>query len=683
MVIFKNGLFYLKNFIIIGVFLLSLAFFLGSDGVGIAYATSSGNVGLYVESNNTVYIGSPLNVSYNFSIGEPYVLDLNVSSNFPPNKSSWKYSLYDIKHDKVSSSGFFTPNTTIVANRWANILTVSAKDNGESLRSSQVVFYVNVPNSEPVFGPIDNNIYVCEGEKLNYDFNASDIDEESVAGDISPKNPFFLQSLGMNGLDTSLFRIVSGKLSKANLGLSKGFVSKRYPETISVVDGSKNSNSVGVNITVIEVNNAPVMEDLGAQTVYSQGENSTFYHQMNVQDVEDGNSSDGNMKFNLSFEGMANVFDINSSTGVMNYTPSSEDLGKVFNLRVCVSDNPMNEVYDNFSICSAKGYVSDSISVCDNFSLTVTDDNRAPEILSYTPLENVSMDGIGSTLFGVNVSDADGTIPDIDWYVDGVLVEHNDGKSSDNFSYSPGCGVNGNHNISAVVTDGLANVSRNWNVDVSLVACVSPDSGSGSGGGGGGSSMALCREKWVCDDWNVCQSVKKSFDSGIFSFDDYSNYLEICAQNNVDKSLCGFQLRSCFDINSCNNKKIDVLAPEESQACRYVENPSCDDGVRNCHDGSCEVLIDCGGPCSSCPTCSDSIQNQGEDGVDCGGPCPYRCEEQSPSRIISFMLAALFILLVLVILIIIYELFNIVKYKNTERRKRLQRILGGGYHSKI
>jgi hypothetical protein len=32
------------------------------------------------------------------------------------------------------------------------------------------------------------------------------------------------------------------------------------------------------------------------------------------------------------------------------------------------------------------------------------------------------------------------------------------------------------------------------------------------------------------------------------------------------------------------------------------------------------------------PTCTDGVQNQGEQGIDCGGPCPYLCTalEQSP-----------------------------------------------------
>ena len=52
--------------------------------------------------------------------------------------------------------------------------------------------------------------------------------------------------------------------------------------------------------------------------------------------------------------------------------------------------------------------------------------------------------------------------------------------------------------------------------------------------------------------------------------------------------------------------------------------PSCFDGVQNCHDGDCETGIDCGGPCTIqvIATCLDGIQNQGEGEVDCGGPCP-------------------------------------------------------------
>jgi hypothetical protein len=40
------------------------------------------------------------------------------------------------------------------------------------------------------------------------------------------------------------------------------------------------------------------------------------------------------------------------------------------------------------------------------------------------------------------------------------------------------------------------------------------------------------------------------------------------------------------------------------------------------------------------PTCSDGIQNQGEQGIDCGGPCPYLCtaQEQPPTILFTKVL---------------------------------------------
>lgn len=36
------------------------------------------------------------------------------------------------------------------------------------------------------------------------------------------------------------------------------------------------------------------------------------------------------------------------------------------------------------------------------------------------------------------------------------------------------------------------------------------------------------------------------------------------------------------------------------------------------------------------PTCTDSIQNQGEEGVDCGGPCPYLCTMNEAAPTVLF-----------------------------------------------
>jgi len=36
------------------------------------------------------------------------------------------------------------------------------------------------------------------------------------------------------------------------------------------------------------------------------------------------------------------------------------------------------------------------------------------------------------------------------------------------------------------------------------------------------------------------------------------------------------------------------------------------------------------------PSCTDTIQNQGEVGIDCGGPCPYLCSAQVQAPVVQF-----------------------------------------------
>ncbi|MCK5022646.1 MAG: hypothetical protein KAS04_00590, partial [Candidatus Aenigmarchaeota archaeon] len=136
-----------------------------------------------------------------------------------------------------------------------------------------------------------------------------------------------------------------------------------------------------------------------------------------------------------------------------------------------------------------------------------------------------------------------------------------------------------------------------WNVTVIDV----PQGVFASAPPSGPTSAQQCEEDWRCDEWSVCPTYE-------------------------------IQSRECNDINKCGT---DFYKPEETRDCVYVAKPSCEDGVQNCHDGSCEIWIDCGGPCSACSTCSDGIKNchttkRGvmicEDDIDCGGPCP-ECPE--------------------------------------------------------
>src|SRR3989344_537340 len=500
------------------------------------HVADSGQVLVSVQTeNNTVEIHSPLNTTYNFDVGVPYNITLNVSASFTP--QAWRYYLYDSRHSQYQYQNvIFTPNNSFLAVRWGNELTVEANDSTGAWYDDSVIFSVVVPNSAPDIGQLNKSILICEGEVLDYRFNGSDVDEDTLIGDISPKNPFFVLDICFSGFNVTLFKIFSPILTKSHLGVRNVTLSvnDRFSATCCV-----DSNST--NITVIEINNPVNLTGIGAQTVWTSGDNSTFYHQMQATDTENGNSSVGNLTFNISFSNNANLFTINNS-GVMNFTPIEDQVG-VYSITVCVNDTGLSSPHQNISVCTTGN--GEITSECDDFTLTVTNGNRPPEIITNYPNDsNFSVAGTSSSFFNVTVSDPDGTIPDIDWYVDDGLQEHNENNSYDNFTYSFGCGVEGVHEVMVKISDGLENDTFSWNVDVSKINCPVQSSGGGGGGGGG---TGFCFEQWACNDFDVCQNVKRSFETGALSLEDYIWAKNICSQEDYDERFCGFQVTSCFD----------------------------------------------------------------------------------------------------------------------------------------
>ena len=600
----KQGLFFVSVFVVLGF----LIFVQASNIAGIF---------LKIEGIMKVNILSPLNTTYNFTKGSLLWLDLE--ANAESNVAEWYYTLEDIRHGTVVAQNIpFSPNISFEAVRWNNKLTVTANSTDGTLGSDSVEFFVSVPNSAPVIEDSGDRM-VCEGQAAYISVYTDDIDEDTLTADLSPKNPFFLlfppSKLNYTHSYTVIF---SGKLAKSDV--------RNYSELVSVSDGQY-SDSKRINISVIEINNAPSVENIGVQTIYAKGENSTFYKEVGINDLEDGTQSSGNFSFNLSFGLEPVLFNI-SRYGVINFTSNSSTIG-VHNITLCVTDNGLRNIHPNISLCGQDGK---NISVCQTFSLTVTNNNRPPTIIDYY-YPNLSLFANGTDLLYFNVTkfDPDGTIPDSYWYADGILKSYHsteDPKSwVDNFTYSFGCGVFGNHNVSVRITDGLASDSINWNINLTNVVCPAAPPSGGGGGGGGGGAINVCVVKWGCVDWGVCEKSRKSLEIGLLSKEDFRAIKDACAVFRLADESCGYQLRNCQDVNACN---ITTTQPEEIQSCIYTPAPSCSDGIKNCHDGRCEFLVDCDGPCSACPTCSDKIQNHGEEGVDCGGPCPWKCKSESP-----------------------------------------------------
>ncbi len=583
-------------------------------------ASVIGSLAIFIEGPlAALNITSPENTTYSFSIGANYSLFLNVSPvNFE--QGTWRYNLFDLQHNSYNKQNVnFTPNITFSAVRWQNRLEVYANDSSGRILNSNVTFFISVPNSAPAVNNLQNQYYACEGTSFTSYFNATDVDEDVLTVGITPNIPFFVDPQRTNGgiMNVSIL-IFSGILNKNHLG--------NYTETVDVSD-AQYTDSKQTNISVIEINNAPNVNSIGVQTVWAQGENSTFYKEVVVTDTESGNRTSGNFSFNLTFLTGTAFFNI-SNLGVMNASPNTTHIG-VYNLSVCVTDRALQNIHPNISLC---GQTGTNITTCVNFSLTVTNENRAPEILNFYPnSSNFSATGSDNLAFNATTKDVDGTITDNYWYVDDVFKEKDESTLMPSFSYSFGCGISGVRKVELEVTDGLLNDTQQWNVSVTAVAC--PSVGVGGGGGGGGAGKTLCESLWGCADWNICQPIntgKAASSSGpSYASELISNVTDFitkgCLVFGFSAEICGYQPRICTDVKNCTVLEINKTKPSEVQACYYSPSPNCFDRIRNCHDGKCEVLIDCGGPCAACATCSDGIKNQGEEYIDCGGPCIRRC----------------------------------------------------------
>lgn len=518
-------------------------------------------------------------------------------------------------------------------------------------------------NSAPFIFDIGDNVFTCENRALSTYFNVSDEDLDPLEVRITPTFPFFVSpSLTINGrnrTDINLFSVFLDK-NRVNSNIGYGF----YPEVLSASDGGTVTIKQ-VNITVIEVNNEPNLTDIGVQTVWTQGDDSTFNYQVAVQDLEDGNQNSGNFIFNLEFLNNApRLFNI-SNNGTMLFVPDVNEIARgsynlsVYNLTLCAQDRGIIQIHRNISnFCGQDG---GPIKKCDNFSLTLTNENRAPIIVNRYPLNlSFSTPGLTGLYFNLTTRDPDGTIPDIYWYVGDDFVKYTSSNLSDSFSYSFPCQTSGIYKIKAIASDGLLNTSVEWNISLLYVSCPI-NIGGGGGGGGGGGSFVRCQEKWGCIDWGVCQDAESTYKGGLLDKENYNIITNNCKDSFLNNN-CGFRIRGCQDANLCNSP---VGRPDEIEYCAFVNNPSCSDSVKNCHDDGCELLVDCGGPCGACPSCSDNIRNQGEKGLDCEGPCPKIC----PIKLSLFeRIGAQYVLSIGFFILLILVIIQLIRYVKTRQR---------------
>jgi len=410
------------------------------------------------------------------------------------------------------------------------------------------------------------------------------------------------------------------------------------------VTGRATSDTVNLSVTV--GNRAPVLSAIDAIVLACEG--STLSYLFNATDI-DGDS----LEFDTN-QGSPIFVGRNSQS-----TNSSGALTAFGEIHYSVALNKSQVgTYDTAISVKEEADVSSVDTGYTN--ITVIEINNAPDLTSI-PDQGATIDF--AFAYQVNVSDIEdgnqtsGNLSFNVSFSDSTLFSIG---STGAISFTPTSAQAGSHTVSVCVTDlNLSSYHQNISVCGAGVAtnrsaCDSftltisaagddEDSGGGGGSGGGSSTGVACAIEWACLDWDNCANLEVSLGEGSIAGEDYRMFLSICESNGWSEEFCGYQIRDCSDLNSCGR---DSEMPLETRECYYTSDPSCSDGIKNCHDGACEFLVDCGGTCGACATCDDGVMNQGENGVDCSGPCAKQCDVPlSPPRLFDELTLTDFVLI--------------------------------------
>ncbi len=290
----------------------------------------------------------------------------------------------------------------------------------------------------PVIDRLNEEIYVCEGEKLIEFFNVSDRDgDETIVWTSSDK--FYLETINSEK-GYSKIMLFSDVIEKEDVG--------DYPVKVFASD-KEYVDIKEITIFALEVNSKPIIRPIPLMTIPLRGDDYDFSYLVYADDLETTGLS-----YSLNTLSGKNIFKINDKGEISSFLKKS-DVG-VYDLEVCVVDEGVESVSN---LCGGKG----PNEVCEKFSLTVTENNSPPEILKKYPEGSfVNFSSENEVSFNLEGDDGDGTVPDVYWYVDGVLEKHDRGSKYSSFTYSSPCVEGREVNVRSVITDGLLNDTEEW-----------------------------------------------------------------------------------------------------------------------------------------------------------------------------------------------------------------------------
>ncbi|MBW2980988.1 lamin tail domain-containing protein [Candidatus Woesearchaeota archaeon] len=308
--------------------------------------------------------------------------------------------------------------------------SVAANDGAiNSLDNSFSINITPVPDDPIII--IDDVLYAQENQEFAYDINATDPDGDNISAFWSDSSMFEIESA------TGVFNFTPGLGDVGD-----------HIITFSVNDTTGAVADKIVTLSVHFQNHAPVLNPIGDKSV---DEDSGLQFSISAQDI------DISLGDSLTFS--CNLSDI----GVNQLGPTSAEISWI------PTDSYVGDNDVEFTVTDDNGSSDSEI-----INIQVIDVNDAPVIESYYPaFDDPKIPEDGSQVFTITKSDRDNDPVTANWYVDGVLQ-----VSGDSFTFNadgtPGTNV---HDVTAVISDGIVNVSRSWVLTTSDVPVTSRYSG--------------------------------------------------------------------------------------------------------------------------------------------------------------------------------------------------------------
>lgn len=311
--------------------------------------------------------------------------------------------------DEVSGVFSWTPSESHDGSH--DVIITVQDDEGRDDRE-RITIVVNEVNTAPVLSAIGNQS-IDETQSLQFTINADDPDDTN-------------QTLTYALDDVS---IASGMILDASSGVFEWTPDEsqdgEHSVTISVSDGQDTSSEIIV-ISVAEINAAPILSDIGDQSIDELTE-LTF-----TATASDSDHSDESLTYSLDEESEALGMTIDAATGLFSWTPSEVQDGD-YSVTITVSDGDLED--------------SETITV------SAAEVNTAPILVL---IGDQTIDELEELTFTASASDSDNTDQTLTYALDeaskamGMTIDASTGL----FSWTPTEEQDGDHSVTIIVSDG-------------------------------------------------------------------------------------------------------------------------------------------------------------------------------------------------------------------------------------